>query len=41
MDKLVAATEKISGQLGEPNTGILLTLPITRVWQTQLKKTGS
>lgn len=39
VDGLVTATEKISGPLGEPNTGILFTLPINRVWQTQMPKT--
>lgn len=29
---LVAATEKITGVLDDPHTGILFTLPVTRVW---------
>ena len=29
---LVAATEEITGDLDEPNTGILFTVPVTRAW---------
>lgn len=29
---LVGATEKITGDLDEPNTGILFTVPVTRAW---------
>jgi hypothetical protein len=32
VETLVAATEKITGTLDEPHTGILFTVPATRVW---------
>lgn len=32
METLAAATEKITGDLDEPDTGILFVLPVTRVW---------
>jgi hypothetical protein len=32
VEALVAATEKITGSLSEPNTGILFTIPVTRAW---------
>lgn len=32
VDSLVAATERITGKLNAPNTGILFTLPIGRAW---------
>lgn len=32
MDGLVAATETITGSLDAPNTGILFTVPVGRVW---------
>jgi hypothetical protein len=31
VDKLIAATEAITGSLDDPDTGILFTLPVTRV----------
>ncbi len=32
VEALIKATEAITGVLDEPNTGILFTLPVTRVW---------
>lgn len=32
IEALVAATERITGKLDAPNTGILFTLPVGRVW---------
>lgn len=32
VEALVAATEKITGDLDEPNTGILFTVSVTRAW---------
>ena len=32
VETLVAATEKITGTLDEPHTGILFTVPVTRAW---------
>jgi hypothetical protein len=32
VEALMAATEKITGPLDEPNTGILFTVPVTRAW---------
>ncbi|HXV97681.1 MAG TPA: hypothetical protein VEC93_04595, partial [Anaerolineae bacterium] len=32
IDALVAATEKITGPLDKPNTGILFTIPVIRAW---------
>ena len=32
VDALAAATEKITGSLTEPNTGILFTVPVIRAW---------
>ncbi len=32
VEGLAVATEKITGTLDEPNTGILFTLPVTRAW---------
>ena len=30
VDKVIAATEKVTGDLNDPNTGILVTLPVNR-----------
>lgn len=30
VDKVIAATEKVTGDLNDPNTGILITLPVAR-----------
>jgi hypothetical protein len=38
VEALVAVTEKITGTLDEPNTGILFTLPVTRVWGLHRKQ---
>lgn len=38
VEALVAATEKITGNFDEPNTGILFTLPVSRVWGLQRKQ---
>ncbi len=35
---LVAVTEKITGSLEEPNTGILFTMPVTRAWGLNRKQ---
>lgn len=32
IEKLVAATEPITGKLEAPDTGILFTIPVARVW---------
>lgn len=32
IEAAVAATERIVGKLEEPNTGIMFTLPVARVW---------
>jgi hypothetical protein len=32
IDALVEATEQVTGKLDAPNTGILFTLPVGRVW---------
>ena len=32
VDRLVEATEQITGKLDAPNTGILFTAPVSRVW---------
>jgi hypothetical protein len=32
VEALVTATEAITGPLAEPDTGILFTVPVTRVW---------
>lgn len=32
VEALAAATEKITGTLEEPNTGILFTIPVIRAW---------
>jgi len=32
LDRLVAATESILGDLDRPNTGILFVMPVTRAW---------
>jgi hypothetical protein len=32
VDSLVAATERITGKLDAPNTGILFTVPVGRAW---------
>ena len=34
VDTLAQATQKIAGEFDEPNTGILFTVPISRVWET-------
>ncbi|MBI3244193.1 MAG: hypothetical protein HYZ49_18075 [Chloroflexi bacterium] len=39
LNRLVAATETILGQLAEPNTGILFVTPVTRVWGLQPGRT--
>jgi nitrogen regulatory protein PII len=38
MDALAQATQKITGEFDEPNTGILFTVPISRVWETASHK---
>lgn len=38
VEGLVTATEKITGALDKPNTGILFTLPVTRAWGLQRKQ---
>ncbi len=35
VDRIIAATEKIVGDLNEPNTGILAVLPVTQVYGLQ------
>jgi hypothetical protein len=35
---LVVATEKITGNFDEPNTGILFTVPVTRAWGLHRKR---
>lgn len=32
VEALVAATQKVTGELDEPSTGILFTLPVNRAW---------
>jgi hypothetical protein len=32
VEKLVAATEKIVGDLSQPNTGVLFAVPVTAAW---------
>jgi hypothetical protein len=38
IEALVAATEKITGSLSKPNTGILFTIPVTRAWGLKRKR---
>ena len=38
MDALAQATQKITGEFDQPNTGILFTVPISRVWETSSPK---
>lgn len=38
VEGLAAATEKITGALTEPDTGILFTLPVTRAWGLHRKR---
>jgi len=38
VDALAQATQKITGEFDEPNTGILFTVPISRVWETSPHK---
>ena len=35
VERLVAASESIVGRLADPNTGILFTVPVGRVWGLQ------
>jgi hypothetical protein len=32
VEALVAATQKVTGELDQPNTGILFTVPVLRAW---------
>ena len=38
LDNLAEATQKITGELDEPNTGILFVVPVTHVWETVASK---
>jgi hypothetical protein len=38
VEALAAATEKITGDFDEPNTGILFTVPVTRAWGLHRKQ---
>jgi hypothetical protein len=38
VNALAQATQKITGEFDEPNTGILFTVPISRVWETSSQK---
>jgi hypothetical protein len=38
VEALVTATEKITGILDEPHTGILFTVPVTRAWGLQRRQ---
>lgn len=40
IEAAVAATEAIVGRLDEPNTGIMVALPVTRVWGARLEGDG-
>jgi hypothetical protein len=41
VEKLVAATEQIVGDLSQPNTGVLFTVPVTAAWGLPKQPFGS
>lgn len=41
VDRVVAATEKVVGRLDSPNTGILVVLPVLRVYGLHREKNSS
>lgn len=40
VEALVAATEKITGELDDPHTGILFVVPVTQVWGLNRREGG-
>jgi hypothetical protein len=40
VDALVAATQKVTGEFDQPNTGILVTIPVSRVYGLNRRDAG-